>query len=450
MGLTVGYLYLLLLIHVPGAVAHALPWSHLPDREATVVGARLTSYGCLAFLAGVWMAKLGARNIRLDVRSVHPRFQKFCLIGGWISCFAFLPVIGRIPTLSALVDKGGMIWMAGVMVGLIKSLQWGRTRALLVWLLLLAVYPLVILVRDGFLSFGMNAAILCLAPLALVARTNWKAWSGIVVVTVVGMGLFATYISMRQELREIIWGGEEMDTRIAESSRILSDFRMLDAQNEETLKSVHDRLNQNHFVGLAYQRLSRGIVDFYRGRTVVEALMAIVPRALWPEKPVYGGSPKIIETMTGFKVAKGTSYGVGNVMEFYINFGIPSLVIGFLIIGFLLARLDAAAVAALAAGNLKGVLLRVVPSIALIQPDKSVVEMFGGAAAALTAAWVWCRLWEMFQPGREQAAKRSGPVGWPEPGNYSRRNLPDSEEKCAEQGGDWDVKEARKRDDFQF
>src|SRR5690606_30812846 len=101
----------------------------------------------------------------------------------------------------------------------------------------------------------------------------------------------------------------------------------------------------------AVERLKLGQVDYLRGRSVWEGAIALVPRLLWPDKPVYGGSPQIVREMTGLHLSENTSWGVGNVMEFYINFGIPGLVGGFLIVGALLGVLDRRAAQALQAGD---------------------------------------------------------------------------------------------------
>ena len=182
--------------------------------------------------------------------------------------------------------------------------------------------------------------------------------------------------------------------------------------------------------------------------------MAVIPRVLWPEKPVYGGSPEIIETMTGFKVRKGVSYGVGNVMEFYINFGLPSLIAGFVALGWFLGWLDASAARALAVGDLKGVILRVLPAISFIQPDKSVVEMMGGSAAALLAAWIWCRLWDLYSGGQGQVTTRWEPRERVAPAKVAQAPRPRTIEAKPNEHGTSDtgrdLGEGTERDDFRF
>jgi hypothetical protein len=122
----------------------------------------------------------------------------------------------------------------------------------------------------------------------------------------------------------------------------------------------------------------------------------LVPRAFWPEKPVYAGSPQIVSKMTGLQLSRDTSFGVGNVMEFQINFGIPGVVVGFVVLGWLIGMLDLKAAVAERRGELGKVILFFLPCVALIQPNGSLVELFSGAAAAMVGALAWNLVWKRF------------------------------------------------------
>jgi hypothetical protein len=134
-------------------------------------------------------------------------------------------------------------------------------------------------------------------------------------------------------------------------------------------------------------------VDYLRGQSLWQGFIALVPRAIWPDKPVFGGSPEIVADMTGLDLSETTSWGVGNVMEFQINFGIPGLIVGFLVLGFGLGLLDRRAAVAEAVGDLGDLFLYFLPAVALIQPNASLVEIIGGAASALIGAVIWRRAW---------------------------------------------------------
>ncbi len=148
---------------------------------------------------------------------------------------------------------------------------------------------------------------------------------------------------------------------------------------------------------MAAVRLQQEQVNYLYGRSIWEGVEALVPRALWPDKPVFGGSGRIVADMTGLHLDENTSWGVGNVMEFQINFGMPGVVIGFLILGFVLGWLDFKAAAADARGDVSKVILFFLIGVALTQrAGGSIVEMSGGAAAAAVSAYIWKWAWELW------------------------------------------------------
>ena len=112
------------------------------------------------------------------------------------------------------------------------------------------------------------------------------------------------------------------------------------------------RLNQNFLVGMGVMRHRQGSVELWYGATI--PIWALVPRAIWPDKPAVGGSGDLVAEFTGISFAEGTSVGVGQVLEFYMNFGMTGVVAGFAILGFILMRLDQGITRALATGNIHG------------------------------------------------------------------------------------------------
>ena len=104
--------------------------------------------------------------------------------------------------------------------------------------------------------------------------------------------------------------------------------------------------------------------------------------------------------MTGLLLNPTTAYGVGNVMEFQINFGVPGVIIGFFLLGWLIGTLDLKAALAEGRGDLGRVILFFLPCVALIQPIGSLVELFSGSAAALIGALVWNLVWKQVSKGK--------------------------------------------------
>jgi hypothetical protein len=144
-------------------------------------------------------------------------------------------------------------------------------------------------------------------------------------------------------------------------------------------------MNLNAQVGAAVDYIQTGGTGFARGDTIQAAVIALVPRALWPEKPPAGGTGDLVAEYTGLRFAEGTSVGIGVIMELFINFGSPAVFLGCVAIGALLAVLDRLAALNLRAGDHAGFVQWYVPGLALQQVGGSLMEVAASAAGALVA-----------------------------------------------------------------
>jgi hypothetical protein len=337
----------------------------------------------------------------------------FCLIGGWAFIFG-LALIIRVPSVTAVVEKGGAIWMLGALMGLQFALRRKKPKSVWLWLSALAVFPVANLLVSGFLGNGTTTVLIVLSALAVSARHYWRVVASISVVAFFGLTAFVNYYQSRDAIRDAVWGGAPMMYRIEVLANAASRFHVLDLSNEIDLVALDERLNQNYFVGLAARRLEGGEVEFLNGRSLWEGLLALVPRLFWPEKPVTAGSPAIVSEMTGLELSSNASWGVGNVMEFYINFGWIGLAIGFMVLGWLLGKLDRHAATSLSCGDFGSAIVWFLPAVALIQPNGSLVEMSSGAAAALLAAYGWKWAWENWGDVKDRSVVRTDPISHPQ------------------------------------
>ena len=405
LGLPIAYLYSLLLIHVPGALAHIAGRDFLFHSDLIEIGMRFTALGSMCFVAGVWLARFSTPRMTIRREANRHRFWWFCLLGGWSLIYGLSPLY-QIPSVSAAVGKGGGIWMLGVMLGLRTACQRGDHKRIGLWLGALMVYPVLMLLLGGFLSYGSAAIIIVCAELTISTRSYWQVVVGITVFVFLSLSIFVTYYQHRNDIREQVWGGAPLEARIDSVIDTVRDFELLDPTNRMHLIALDQRLNQNYFVGLAARRIQLGLADYLVGDSVRQGLLALVPRILWPDKPVFAGSPQIVSKMTGLHLSHTTSFGVGNVMEFQINFGIPGVVIGFFVLGWLIGMLDLKAAVAEARGDLGGMILFFLPCVALIQPNGSLVELFSGSAAALVGAFAWNLAWKRFDKKRSVIPRR--------------------------------------------
>src|SRR3984885_2625193 len=406
LGLPVAYLYSLLLIHVPGAFAHVVGRDFLRHSDLIEIGMSFVALGSTCFVAGVWLGRFLTPRVSIHPEADRPRFWWFCLLGGWSLIYGLSPLY-QIPSVSAAVEKGGGLWMLGVMLGLRAACQRGDRKRIAIWFGALIVYPVLMLLLGGFLSYGSAAITIVFATLTISTRSYWRGVIGITVFEFLSLSIFVNYFQHRDEIRDQVWGGQPLEVRIDSVSDAVRGFEWFDPNNRTHLIALDKRLNQNYFVGLAARRIQLGQVDYLNGDSVWEGFLALVPRALWPEKPVFAGSPQIVSKMTGLALSPRTSFGVGNVMEFQINFGILGVVVGFFALGWLIGVLDLKAAAAEARGDLGGAILFFLPCVALIQPNGSLVELFGGSAAALVGAFAWNLAWKRFDKKRPVIRRRT-------------------------------------------
>jgi len=397
LGLPIAYLYSLLLIHAPGAYAHIVGRDFLHYSDLTEIGMRFVALGSMCFVAGVWWARRHSSCATIPVRREKDldQFCWFCLIGGWALIYGLSPLY-QVPSISAAVEKGGGIWMLGVTLGLRAACQRRDLKRIAMWLGALMVYPVLMLLLGGFLSYGSAAIIVVCAALTISTRSYRLVVVGITAFVFLSLSVFVNYYAHRNDIREKVWGGAPLEARMDSVTDTIQGFEWFDPGNRTHLTALDERLNQNYFVGLAARRIQVGLADYLNGDSVWQGLLSLVPRILWPDKPVFAGSPQIVSKMTGLHFSPTTSIGVGNVMEFQINFGIPGVVIGFFLLGWLIGALDFKAAVAEARGDMGGMILFFLVGVALIDPQGSLVEMFGGSAAALVAAYGWKWGWSQW------------------------------------------------------
>ncbi len=114
--------------------------------------------------------------------------------------------------------------------------------------------------------------------------------------------------------------------------------------------------------------------------------MGLIPRIIWPSKPITGGSNDLVNRFTGITFAEGTSIGIGPVLELYGNFGDIGVWVGFLTLGCLLKVIDTMAGYHLHTGDWYQFATWFLVGISLLNVSGSFVECTAGAIASLILA----------------------------------------------------------------
>jgi len=390
-GLVLAYAISLWLIHWPGAALYLFPWYSNLDPGLVESGFRQSTYAVMAFTAGsVLFGPVVIRHLPSGARPEPPprlpatRLETVYIVWGLVSYLVLIPLVGQVATTTAIVVAG---WnMLGVGLGLSCWRAWseGRHRTFLGWLALVGCLPLVTIVSQGYLGYGVGAL---LAVLTFVktfrAWPRWRLLTFGILFAYLGLSFYGSYMRDRSQIREVVWGGDSFPERIEQLYLTVSQLEWFDPYDNMHLLRIDDRLNQNVLVATAIDYLDSGREDFAHGETFWQAVIAVIPRIVWPSKPVVAGSMDLVSRYTGLFFAEGTSVGVGQVLEFYINFGTIGVVLGACGFGVLLAVVDSMAGRRLVSGDWRGFALWYMPGLSLLQTGWSLVDITASAGAAV-------------------------------------------------------------------
>lgn len=390
--LTLSYFISLSLIHVPGVLAYLGPSSFVTNEEETTLGFEMTLVGMAAFVLGASAVRLMSREQSTIPNKISPSHRRYIdqlsfwmVIAGIGSYFVILPIAKLVPSLTSLIAPVSALLILGLWWQLYVGIISHDLRRTLVPFLMLPVFPTLTTISQGFIGFGVGWDISIISfYFVMVRRQLW-----LLVLTplalYLGLSLFVTYMRDRLEIREVVWYEQAtFDDRIERLARTLSNFEFFDLNNPDQMLAIDSRLNQNFFVGLAVQRHQEGVLELEYGGTT--PIWALIPRAIWPDKPAVGGGRTIVADVTGQDLAEGTSFGAGQVLEFYVNFGWPGVVVGFFAFGALFRWLDRAVIKGFKNFDARRLFMCVMPGLVLGQAGGNLLEIVVSAVAALVAA----------------------------------------------------------------
>jgi hypothetical protein len=397
--LVFAYLLGFITSHWFGALAHASPWSTFEDSTDTIIGFRYSSYALIALAAGTILIQK-FRPVRWPRR--HEVFEiahqqsklvelehvarKLFLpvgIGSWIATFTPL---ASLPSASAVLSVGKQCLLLGVCLICWSAWHLGQKRRFTIFLLLSGLLPIVTVVSSGFIGYGIVMVTTILAFVAMFYRPRWHLLVGLTLMLYGGVSLWVTYAEHRNDIRASVWGGESTWDSLSKFLTTLSEVGPFNPANPEHLEAVDLRLNQNMLVGAAV-RTTPALVPFRNGDTFYAAVAAVVPRALWPDKPVVAGSGNYVSEHTLIGFAEGTSVGMGQVFEFYVNFGTVGIVVGFVLLGALLRYFDVRLAEALMRNDWQTVMYVFLIGSGLLLAGGSLTEVTACAAAGWVTAW---------------------------------------------------------------
>jgi len=231
-----------------------------------------------------------------------------------------------------------------------------------------------------------------------------------VLLAYLGMSIYVTYMRDRNDIRDVVWAGADVGDRVDQLQGTIASAEWFDVANLDHLERIDSRLNQNYLVGAAVLYLEADKVDYARGSTLWDAVLSMVPRAMWPGKPVFAGSGDLVSTYTGIRYAEGTSIGIGAVMECFVNFGRWGVFGGFFLIGAAVVYVDRSAGSALRRGDADVFLRWYLPGLSLLNVGGLFAEVTGTGAAALVVVTIVSHATERMKKRRTDEAAPTSSV----------------------------------------
>jgi hypothetical protein len=385
-GLLLGYVFQLWLFYWIPALMHALPDTELQRSDLTYAGFEQATYALIALVVGSFSLGLILRRFTKPVPGrvfvADPALPKAYIVSGIISYVILFPAIGRLPSVNAVVIVGQQLIVVGLCLASWKAWLEGGWPRFLRLMGNLGFVPLATMLVSGFLGYAVIAISVVIVFTVQFLRPRALVIGGGLVVGYLGLTFYVAYLQTRDEIRQSVWGEKAAFARIEALAKTFVALEPFKLTKPEHAQAVDNRLNQAILVGAAVVHMNN-TGGFVQGATIWEAATAWIPRIIWPGKPGGAGSGGWASYFTGMRFEANTSVGMGQIMELYGNYGEKGVLVGFFLMGGILAALDAGAGSRLMAGNWQGFAGQFLVGIAFLNAGGSLFELISSAAASL-------------------------------------------------------------------
>jgi hypothetical protein len=373
---TVGFPFAFLLVlsleHWFGALIYSLPW-HESDRYLYVEAGFIHSlYAVAAFCFGsLAVAPFLLRTfpyawVRSQSYEPDPDLPLTYIVTGFVFYFLLAPILVHVASFRTLVYSGWNLLVAGVCLGCWQAWANGDKKKMYRWMFFALVAPIFTMITNGFLGVGTNSLMTVLCFVSVFYRPRARVFVGAILFLYLGVSFFVNYMEHRTELRESAWYGKPVTERAKIILKMVKNFELINLRKPAHIRHIDGRLNQNYLLGASIDHLENGYEEYAGGETIINSFSAVVPRILWPAKPVVLGGSGIAAKYTGLDFSDDVSVGVGLIMELYINFGATGIIIGFMFFGVIMTLIDVACAYRIRDGDWQGFTYLFLPMLSFI------------------------------------------------------------------------------------
>lgn len=183
--------------------------------------------------------------------------------------------------------------------------------------------------------------------IGIVLSSVRKSLKPLILMVLVGSAVFISLQTVKFYFRGEVWRSDLGSEQMSEMSKlkiwqegIERRFSDDDLSGDDLLESASARAAAISLFEHA-RRFAPDVVPFREGETLVGGLVGIIPRALWPDKPIssfgntFGREFEIISWTN-----ETTAINVPWIVDWYWNFGDSGVIFGMLLTGLLLGLID--------------------------------------------------------------------------------------------------------------
>jgi hypothetical protein len=351
-GLTILCLFMVssasLAAYVHGLIFSApLNWvtpAHLEVMQYSIVG-------CIAMVIGIlvaWHPRKGETTrikestpVVFQTTWVNPAFGWFTLLVGAGATF-MERWLHKVPTIGTAMHSISTMSTFGLLVLLAVGL---KTRSYKHLAMAFAIYVPAVLMST-FASGHSPAKVSLLFPALCLASGVRQISLKSVLIASVGGFLFLTMMTGWMQTRDMVRRG-----RLSELDFFEQVQRFIPAWYDASVKNAFDSRAANNTIRLRIDmtdilamqvRHQPRIEPYAHGSTVFESFYTLIPRAIWPSKPIVAGGSRFVSRFTGMRrdPRDTTSLGLPYQFELYANGGPLCVIIGLLIVGYTCGSLE--------------------------------------------------------------------------------------------------------------
>jgi hypothetical protein len=397
LGMVLGFWALSFVSYVPGSFLYLLDWydDYYP-RIVVAGGAVSCTIAMVFFVLGAATATF--RNSVAKLSAVDSGYRFSVVQLRWLVLISLaLGVAARIanqlglseiPSIGALLSAFTNLFLVALIILFLPNIR-EKLRIGAIGFITIFLYPAFILIREGFLGYGL-AMLLIISAVGLAnVGLRMRYILAAPFILYFGLSIFTTYMRDRTQIREIVWQNSTNSERLETVAESFTKFEWFDWDDQAHLVQIDRRLNQTFLVGLSREFLTNNPDRLLNGASYSAAMLSMIPRAIWPDKPVVAGGNQLVTDVTGVTFSQGTSVGAGPIMELYANNLFTALIVGMFLFGFLMQELDIKASRAAKREDFLQLISACLPCLMILQPIGSMTEIMSGLASGVLIAFLF-------------------------------------------------------------